>query len=331
MWGNLDVGAERRRFSRFTPTRVGKSSPSGFPDPRRSVHPHACGEISACAPANASANGSPPRVWGNRPGCARGSGSPRFTPTRVGKSGSLVVICNPSTVHPHACGEIGAASLPSVPSSGSPPRVWGNRACLARRTRRPRFTPTRVGKSRSPSASAQSRSVHPHACGEIGVTSSMASRSRGSPPRVWGNRLPNCTTFPIRRFTPTRVGKSRDRRATPINKAVHPHACGEIGAVQKAGGAIGGSPPRVWGNQGGRAGVREYQRFTPTRVGKSSPGGNRAPGRAVHPHACGEIDLTMTAADASSGSPPRVWGNRGAAEARWAERRFTPTRVGKSR
>ena len=50
---------------------------------------------------------SPPRVWGKRHLVERES---------VG-----------TAVHPHACGENGAALALTPPSVGSPPRVWGKR------------------------------------------------------------------------------------------------------------------------------------------------------------------------------------------------------------
>ena len=50
----------------------------------------------------------------------------------------------------------------------------------------------------------------------------------------------------------------------------------------------------------------------------------------VHPHRCGEICFDYHACFAANGSPPQVWGNRGARSALASISRFTPTGVGKS-
>jgi len=93
----------------------------------------------------------------------------------------------------------------------------------------------------------------------------------GSPPRVWG-KLPRWQIF-------ARWGK------------VHPHACGE--------------------NDHHRRLFETAERFTPTRVGKTTMvvGGRRQD--EVHPHACGE--------------------NRRGRVPAGGRVRFTPTRVGKTR
>ncbi len=71
-----------------------------------------------------------------------------------------------------------------------------------------RFTPTRVGKSMPIEAGFARASVHPHACGEIGIDAADAELLQGSPPRVWGNPEEKDKVNYNRRFTPTRVGKS---------------------------------------------------------------------------------------------------------------------------
>ncbi len=114
---------------RFTPTRVGKSPLLPPPYPPPAVHPHTCGEIDTFTGDGGTVLGSPPHVWGNR------------------WAAWLIIDLDP--VHPHACGEIAAICDSDSAMRGSPPRVWGNRArrhgdavCI-------RFTPTRVGKSRT--------------------------------------------------------------------------------------------------------------------------------------------------------------------------------------
>ena len=209
--------------------------------------------------------------------------------------------------------------------------MWGNRRARQTARRRRRFTPTRVGKSRSGRAGRCAHAVHPHACGEIELARLIKFSPTGSPPRVWGNLPPILRTAPQSRFTPTRVGKSTPRRSPAGGRAVHPHACGEIVGDHAATDRSHGSPPRVWGNRRGRDRHGGPARFTPTRVGKSispvnstrhpigSPPrvwGNRRLGSTsarrstVHPHACGEIHSHHHHHPGAGGSPPRVWGNR---------------------
>ena len=220
-------------------------------------------------------------------------------------------VCGVNTVHPHACGEITILMISTAASLGSPPRVWGNPYCDGGHQRWFRFTPTRVGKSRSATPLTSPQTVHPHACGEIVTTACPIPSLIGSPPRVWGNRW-----FPSRRrrcvrFTPTRVGKSAVPTPGAGTYSVHPHACGEIAAAKILRCSARGSPPRVWGNLAAECRIQRLDRFTPTRVGKSASPPGRVPGQTVHPHACGEIVEPSDNLIWYSGSPPRVWGNRG--------------------
>ena len=88
VWGNPQMGQVGQMGQRFTPTRVGKSRIHGIRTRRGTVHPHTCGEIQERDDNNSFPGGSPPHVWGNLPLRAQASSAQRFTPTRVGKSGS---------------------------------------------------------------------------------------------------------------------------------------------------------------------------------------------------------------------------------------------------
>ena len=127
VWGKPVGGAQGAVAQRFTPTRVGKTNPPENHSLRSSVHPHACGENNAKRLWKSIVAGSPPRVWGKQHHNAGPMLVERFTPTRVGKTGRLILTGSGRTVHPHACGENGLHG-PSAPArAGSPPRVWGKR------------------------------------------------------------------------------------------------------------------------------------------------------------------------------------------------------------
>ncbi len=238
------------------------------------------------------ADGSPPRVWGKRQLLDLQRSLHRFTPTRVGKTYCLVL----------------ADDLQPL-----------------------RFTPTRVGKTCRRRRKRPSASVHPHACGENSIFANSAAATSGSPPRVWGKLVPLRAPTRLRRFTPTRVGKTERRvdgvvirdRFTPTrvgktpadpgtipSPPVHPHACGENIAVFPTVGPSDGSPPRVWGKRGTLLDCRGCPRFTPTRVGKTL---------------CASFQNPRV-----RGSPPRVWGKHSDISFLVSPIRFTPTRVGKT-
>ena len=154
----------------------------------RTVHPHARGENKRLVVAQPFGHGSPPRARGKQvrqhPGCQ----TPRFTPTRVGKTSRPL-------------------SLPSS-SPGSPPRAWGKRICRTSPRSCPRFTPTRVGKTPTSVGPRLARAVHPHARGENVEVTITVRRAHGSPPRAWGKLFAMQHDPGVRRFTPTRVGKT---------------------------------------------------------------------------------------------------------------------------
>ena len=153
----------------------------------RSVHPHACGD-----------NGKPNDYESRH--C-------RFTPTRVGTTWERRRSSSRHTVHPHACGDnAGLDNGDGLPSRFTPTRVGTTFRAIAETCPKIRFTPTRVGTTDgTPRAEVQN----------------------GSPPRVWGQRLPP--------------------RTAAAARSVHPHACGDN---------VRGLRDGVWVN-----------RFTPTRVG----------------------------------------------------------------
>ncbi len=201
----------RRTGNRFTPTRVGKTDVvviTRLEEER--FTPTRVGKTLSFALVSRFQSGSPPRVWGKRPGgLAVGVVVNRFTPTRVGKTTSL--------------------SHDQQAAFGSPPRVWGKRQFRPHQRTVLRGSPPRVwGKRPTASSKTADTPVHPHACGEneagargdaagarftptrVGKTGAQVGRPRfvgGSPPRVWGKH-------------PSGI-------LDALTTSVHPHACGE--------------------------------------------------------------------------------------------------------
>ena len=71
--------------------------------------------------------------------------------------------------------------------------------------------------------------VHPHVCGEYEASDEPPVCVHGSPPRVWGIRLPGPPAEQPRRFTPTCVGNTELGVQEGCAVTVHPHVCGEYG------------------------------------------------------------------------------------------------------
>ncbi len=110
------------------------------------------------------------------------------------------------------------------------------------------------------------------------------------------------------RFIPTPVGNIDHADSIKHFKTVHPHACGEHFIRQNNEGTLSGSSPRLWGTSILLLFQYQYRRFIPTPVGNI----HRLPVYArqppVHPHACGEHELVISAKDCRVGSSPRLWG-----------------------
>ena len=187
-WGRQRPADVGYRPARFTPTCVGKTRRVRLSRQPPAVHPHVRGEDENMLDTASDVNGSPPRAWGRRRPRSRRAGSPRFTPTCVGKTPSPSVGSSARTVHPHVRGEDGYVGLSPLADRGSPPRAWGRPPAYTEFVGRQRFTPTCVGKTPSLVASYQSKSVHPHVRGEDFLTLSIRPRFNGSPPRAWGRR-----------------------------------------------------------------------------------------------------------------------------------------------
>ena len=112
----------------------------------------------------------------------------------------------------------------------------------------------------------------------------------------------------MNRFIPTRVGNISPRAGCVARVAVHPHACGEHAVAPEMDDSNSGSSPRVWGTYGDYDERARGCRFIPTRVGNIPFGLALICLRTVHPHACGEHELSAHIARLNRGSSPRVWG-----------------------
>ncbi len=186
--------------------------------------------------------------------------------------------------------------------------MWGTRLSPRISPNTVRFTPTHVGNTRL-HAVCQSRhtvhphacgehncaalscgagTVHPHACGEHHVVAPGQRRIHGSPPRMWGTLNFDRIEPRLKRFTPTHVGNTPEKRGFGTILSVHPHACGEHNQPDCTIIPSHGSPPRMWGTPDTWLAEVPRERFTPTHVGNTTTLLVFEPCPTVHPHACGE-------------------------------------------
>ena len=252
----------------------------------------------------------------------------RFTPTRVGTTSDTLRGSNTGAGSPPRAWGRRLQSLVDEPRQspcGSPPRAWGQlqhgcgsagrrrftptrvgttRSRICRDVRRARFTPTRVGTTARRLSIQRPSSVHPHARGDDARSSSRDRRRSAVHPHARGDDASSHAAL-VRhdRFTPTRVGTTTSCRVagvaalrfTPTRVGTTGHRLGHR------------SPPRAWGHSPRLV----TWRFTPTRVGTTRRARLQRSARyPVHPHARGDDCVQRCYAGLRVGSPPRAWGRR---------------------
>ncbi len=213
-----------------------------------------------------------------------------------------------TSVHPHARGDNASASLRSAPPRFSPPRAWGQRNSCRRFRRCDIFTPTRVGTTLLLTTRWGTDRLHPHARGDNASPLVPSPAAPPSPPRAWGQRTTRSFALIFWRFTPTRVGTTRRLRQRMKGMKVHPHARGDNSTAAAWSVQRCGSPPRAWGQLSHGPLLSLACRFTPTRVGTTSPWLPLPDTAAVHPHARGDNPMGSAPLPRMRGSPPRAWG-----------------------
>jgi len=191
------------------------------------VHPHTRGDNSSSDNSAVALPGSPPHAWGQRFVSLRSHFSFRFTPTRVGTTRSARRSSSNDSVHPHTRGDNECASKqPEIPN-GSPPHAWGQPDYLAPVRFVGRFTPTRVGTTRSARWGTGAAPVHPHTRGDNVYSFNNFISNLGSPPHAWGQLSAEVYKAIKTRFTPTRVGTTPTSFTFDALHTVHPHTRGD--------------------------------------------------------------------------------------------------------
>ncbi len=275
--------------------------------------------------------GAPPRAWGGRRGTCPGWPAGRSTPTCVGRTSCRWAPPPATTEHPHVRGEDPVRVVGHVAGSGAPPRAWGG--CLQRRPqgRRHRSTPTCVGRTQTPGATAHLDREHPHVRGEDGDVRARADRRVGAPLRAWGGLPVRRAVRVALRSTPTCVGRTDSDGVLHGPLAEHPHLRGEDRAVVSTVTVTGGAPPRAWGGPLHHVQRNPRIRSTPTCVGRTTGVPEQGDTSTEHPHVRGEDTKRIGLPYAVDGAPPRAWGGRLPPPRLRGAVRSTPTCVGRTR
>ena len=234
----------------------------------RPVHPRVCGERSSRSELAVLLGGSSPRVRGTPSRAAGAAIANRFIPACAGNARCVDALFRYDTVHPRVCGERPAASMGSIASAGSSPRVRGTRVLTGPR--------------------GIIASVHPRVCGERSPLAAAEEVSIGSSPRVRGTRQVADRSAEFCRFIPACAGNAGPAAAAAPAAAVHPRVCGERPAPPASAFLDGGSSPRVRGTLGWPDDGSRARRFIPACAGNACRRASTPPARSVHPRVCGE-------------------------------------------
>ena len=186
-WGTLDQQPRVMHPHRFIPTGVGNTNTHRARQRFRPVHPHGRGEHAMHRVAHGLLHGSSPRAWGTHSPMRWRRDDDRFIPTGVGNTRSGSQARRQDPVHPHGRGEHIDMPVPRPSAYGSSPRAWGTLRVECSASQQPRFIPTGVGNTGSPSPRNPKTPVHPHGRGEHAVGKAEAAAAHRFIPTGVGN------------------------------------------------------------------------------------------------------------------------------------------------
>ena len=209
-------------------------------------------------------------MWGQVLQPAEYSGSDGIIPTRVGTSFPPALWAVLYWDHPHACGDKVTTPPPLVSVKGSSPRVWGQDNSNSDSVSVRRIIPTRMGTSKLSFCEPRLSKDHPHAYGDKPQGCLLQAFLAGSSPRVWGQESCCAVRLFLPGIIPTRMGTSAFWNAFIVVAKDHPHAYGDKKRERKRTLTVGGSSPRVWGQDGVVLCFVKSVGIIPTRMGTSA-------------------------------------------------------------
>ncbi len=289
---------------RFIPVRAGNALDAFRIDAGKPVHPRACGERGEVGGAHDRTTGSSPCVRGTLRVLHPLPSPLRFIPVRAGNARPSTAPTVGSSVHPRACGERTAVNGTNGWQFGSSPCVRGTPFPVRLPSNGNRFIPVRAGNALALPLKGPMQSVHPRACGERRVGSSVGAVTAGSSPCVRGTLEPRAFCICIGRFIPVRAGNASAPHWIRPHEPVHPRACGERTWASWLVSRQSGSSPCVRGTRLGSLVWTMGSRFIPVRAGNACRNRSARTAPAVHPRACGERDMDAKGRRRVGGSSP---------------------------
>ena len=149
---------------------------------------------------------------------------------------------------------------------------------------------------------------HPRGCGDKSPCMTRARGKRGSPPRMRGQVWCGRNFSLLRRITPEDAGTSYPSNLFHNVIKDHPRGCGDKPDAFVLHYHLGGSPPRMRGQESRTVTSRVIQRITPADAGTSLDPRIRLYSPEDHPRGCGDKLAGFEAAAPPPGSPPRMRG-----------------------
>ena len=164
----------------------------------------------------------------------------------------------------------------------------GKRGYTAQRTHQYRITPADAGKTKRGVLFGGRTKDHPRGCGENMHRKYRYSGATGSPPRMRGKLLRQCSYRSLSRITPADAGKTGSIRKASPSTQDHPRGCGENKKIVTPSGMETGSPPRMRGKLFGRKFLGRRCGITPADAGKTCRRCCISSCTRDHPRGCGE-------------------------------------------
>ena len=194
--------------------------------------------------------------------------------------------------------------------SGSSPRVRGELLRYPRQTIPLRIIPACAGRTCTSMVRKSSSADHPRVCGANLSGGAHALHDAGSSPRVRGELRRRCPSSAKPRIIPACAGRTRGTTSTWVPCSDHPRVCGANSNVMPVNGLATGSSPRVRGELIQKALSRQVLRIIPACAGRTIRETVCSCAPTDHPRVCGANSCEFFNASCSSGSSPRVRGER---------------------
>ena len=292
--GNHELSAGPGRCERSIPACAGEPVCQPIPTRFVRVYPRVCGGTALDFVGPTVVRGLSPRVRGNLLWSVRSCWKERSIPACAGEPISATCSRVKPRVYPRVCGGTSGTVRQLDNDTGLSPRVRGN---PGRQTTRGfgrwGSIPACAGEPQRVLAPPAQPQVYPRVCGGTwnhatneASGNGLSPRVRGNrgrrvcrrasgglSPRVRGNRPQTCQTETKPGSIPACAGEpSCGLRSTSLSK-VYPRVCGGTDARWQWGTPTGGLSPRVRGNLGGDAAVRDASGSIPACAGE--PAGSR--------------------------------------------------------